>query len=40
MEYTANLKVDLTEVKLIRVLVEVEIRNNKLKIDSLNIISC
>ncbi len=39
MEYTANLKVDLTEVKLIRALVEVEINNNnKLKIDSLNII--
>ncbi|MCS5420825.1 MULTISPECIES: hypothetical protein [Psychrilyobacter] len=38
MEYTANLKVDLTEVKLIRTLVEVEMSSNKLKIDSLNII--
>jgi hypothetical protein len=38
MEYTANLKVDITEVKLIRALVEVEISNNKLKIDSFNIL--
>lgn len=38
MEYTANLKVDLREVKLIRALLEIEIENNKLKIDSLNIL--
>jgi len=28
MEYTANLKVDLTEVKVIRALIEVEMSNN------------
>lgn len=38
MEHTANLKMDLKEVKIIRVLLEVEINNNKLKIDSLNIL--
>ncbi len=38
MGYTANIKVDLKEVKLIRTLVEVEMKNNKFKIDSLNII--
>jgi len=38
MEYTANLKVELTEVKVIRALLEVEISNNKLKIDTLNIL--
>jgi len=38
MEYTANLKVDLKEVKIIRALLEVEISNNRLKIDSLNIL--
>jgi hypothetical protein len=38
MEYTANLKVYITEVKLIRALVEVEMRKNKFKIDSFNII--
>lgn len=38
MEYTANLKVDLKEVKIIRALLEVEIKNNKLTIDSLNIL--
>ncbi|MGB6129922.1 MAG: hypothetical protein WBG30_14355 [Psychrilyobacter sp.] len=37
MEYTAKLKVDLTEVKVIRTLLEVEMSKNKLKIDSLNI---
>ena len=38
MEYTANLKMDLKEVKIIRALLEVEISNNKLTIDSLNIL--
>ncbi len=38
MEYTANLKVDIKEVKIIRALLEVEISNNKLQIDSLNIL--
>lgn len=38
MEYTTNVKVDLKEVKIIRALLEVEIKNNKLKIDSLNIL--
>ena len=38
MEYTANLKVDLKEVKIIRALLEFEINNNKLTIDSLNIL--
>lgn len=36
IEYTVNLKVDLKEVKIIRALLEVEIKNNKLQIDSLN----
>ena len=38
MGYTANIKVDLKEVKLIRALLEVEIGNNKFRIDSLNIL--
>jgi len=38
MEYTAKLKVDLTEVKVIKTLLEVEMDKNKLKIDSLNIL--
>ncbi len=38
MEYTAKLKVNLVEVKVIRALLEIEITNNKLKIDSLNIL--
>lgn len=38
MEYTANLKIDLKEVKIIRALLEVEINNNKLQIDSLNVL--
>ncbi|MGB6129297.1 MAG: hypothetical protein WBG30_11155 [Psychrilyobacter sp.] len=38
MEYTAKLKVDLTEVKVIRTLLEVEMDKNKLKIDTLNIL--
>ena len=38
MEYTAKLKVDLVEVKVIRTLIEVEMNKNKLKIDSLNIL--
>jgi hypothetical protein len=38
MGYTAKLKVDLKEVKLIRALVEVEISKNKLTIDSLNFV--
>ena len=38
MEYIANLKMDLKEVKIIRALLEVEIKNNKLSIDSLNIL--
>jgi len=38
MEYTAKLKVDLREVKVIRTLLEVEMDKNKLKIDSLNIL--
>lgn len=37
MEYTANVKVDLKEVKIIRALLEFEINNNKLTIDSLDI---
>ena len=38
MEYKANLKLNLEEVKIIRVLLEVEIENNKFRIDSLNVI--
>lgn len=38
MEYTVKLKVDLTEVKVIRTLLEIEMDKNKLKIDSLNIL--
>lgn len=38
MEYIANLKMDLKEVKIIRALLEVEIKNNKLQIDSLNVL--
>ena len=38
MEYTTKLKVDLKEVKIIRALLEVEIKNNKLSIDTLNIL--
>ncbi len=38
MEYIANLKVDLVEVKVIRTLIEVEISKNRLQIDSLNIL--
>ena len=38
MEYKANLKMDLKEVKIIRALLEVEINNNKLQIDSLNVL--
>ncbi|WP_028857188.1 hypothetical protein [Psychrilyobacter atlanticus] len=38
MEYTADLKMDLKEVKIIRALLEVEIKNNKLQIDSLNVL--
>ncbi|UUV18445.1 hypothetical protein NRK67_14295 [Fusobacteria bacterium ZRK30] len=30
MEYTANLRVDLKEIKIIRTLIEVEINSNKL----------
>ena len=36
MKYTANLKVNLTEIKLIRTLVEVELSDNMLKVDSLD----
>ncbi|UUV19974.1 hypothetical protein NRK67_16645 (plasmid) [Fusobacteria bacterium ZRK30] len=38
MEYIANLKMDLKEVKIIRALLEFEIKKNKLTIDSLNIL--
>lgn len=38
MEYTADLKLDLKETKIIRTLLDMEIKNNKLTIDSLNVI--
>ena len=38
MEYTANLKMNLKEVKITRALLEVEISKNKLEIDSLNVL--
>lgn len=36
MEYKANVKIDLKEIEIIRTLLEVEINNNKLEIESLN----
>lgn len=38
MEHTTNLKLDLKEIEIIRTLLELEIKNNKLRIDSLNVI--
>jgi len=36
MEYKANVKMDFKEIEIIRTLLEVEIKNNKLEIESLN----
>lgn len=36
MEYKANLKLDLKELEVVRTLLEIEIKNNKLRIDDLN----
>lgn len=36
MEYKANLKLDLKELEVVRTLLDIEIKNNKLRIDDLN----